>query len=219
MSDDNIIKNNDYTVIDPKDDLVLNKIQNDFLIKQNKFRTLSQKSFILNNEEHTDRKKNILARAKSNKLSQKDQDLGYMNEQERFERVSLDELINSTKKQMMFKREVQRGGVFSRAYWQDKTLKNVELFSVNFLELNAILFTYVINTFKTRWQARNVHTDVAHLVKNHAEKAPKMAGIGYLLVSTTISNTIYSTMTRISGEYLLKNDATSSWYWHKILTR
>jgi len=71
MSDDNIIKNNDYTVIDPKDDLVLNKIQNDFLIKQNKFRTLSQKSFILNNEEHTDRKKNILARAKSNKLSQK----------------------------------------------------------------------------------------------------------------------------------------------------
>ena len=46
MSDDRTVNENKRDLVDPNDDILLSKIQNDFMVKQKKFRNLSQKSFI-----------------------------------------------------------------------------------------------------------------------------------------------------------------------------
>ena len=142
------------------------RLGDEHLSKQRTMATVVKKSFILsNNEEEDDADGTIFRKEVRSVLNRKE------------EAEKLKKLASSK-------------DFFDRNYWKYLISKNIDLFTVTMLELNALLLTYPLNTIKTRVQAKHPFEDVSNFLKNQVDKQSLYQGISQGLMGIFLGNLI-----------------------------
>lgn len=90
--------------------------------------------------------------------------------------------MNASKKKELFLKELTEKPIYSLDNINYFIHKNTNLITTIFLDVNLMIFTYPLQTIKTRIQSRHMKQDICHYIKNNVEKARKYT----LIISGTI---------------------------------